>query len=69
MVSPILPSDIEVSRENDLASFAPAQDRAHDCCMREENNNVRLAYTSLSRRGSKKDSGSPPIPHGETFHG
>jgi hypothetical protein len=69
MVSPILPSDIEVSGENGWASFAPAQGRAHDCIMREENNNVRLAYTFLAERRSKKDSGSPPIPHGETIDG
>jgi hypothetical protein len=37
--------------------------------MREENNNDRLAYTSLRDVGSKKDSGSPPIPYGETLHG
>jgi hypothetical protein len=37
--------------------------------MRSENNNVRLAYTSLRDVSSKKDSGSPPIPHAETIDG
>lgn len=37
--------------------------------MGEENHCVRLAYTFLAERSSKKDSGSPPIRHAEAALG
>ncbi|MGB3899765.1 MAG: hypothetical protein WA973_14570 [Mesorhizobium sp.] len=69
MVSPILPSDIDIFGENVLASFAPAQGPAQHEGMKEEIKGLRLAYTFLAERRSKKDSGNPPIPHAETVHG